>query len=577
MNNNIVNFNKDAEFFFNRGHLSFKKGDYLKTLRYFRRMVEMDPQNASYRFYLAEVLTEVGRFQESNEMLQYNVEVVDPTLVECYFAMGCNYFALQLFAKAQKSLDIYLKSDNNIGYRDETLEVMHVLEMQEDYFHEEYPNYKTEDIKYFHHLIDQGRYQLLLSNYEKAIPFLREVSEKIPELIAIKNDLCFAYYHVGEYEACHNISSDVLKRDQDNLDAKCFKILSAQALGKKAIVARLKDEIFRLNPITMESRFMLGWAFGKLGDHEKAYHLMRSVKKTAPYLSKPLHFLGIAALHCQRYDDALAAWRRLEKIEPGNPLCDYYIEEVQRIKRGEIQLKVYPYDYEIPEEEKGVRLKILEKMTLLSCEEFNRAIERNEHLKRVLEWGLLNKKPVIREKALDIIYRYPIPLFEKEIRRFILRMDIDDKTKNSTVTFLNKIQASEPYLAYLNGHFSKIEAFSTKKYHTETLNPTFEQVLNLTLEKMTFRYEEGFKSDIGLIWTSFLEQLEPRVPRIKKIESWAAALEYCFCRLHRLEITQKQLSEIYSVSPATISQRFQDMNHILDMRMMDAGINDNKE
>lgn len=576
MSNNIINFNKDAEFFFNRGHLSFEKGDYLKTLRYFRRMVEMEPQNANYRFYLAEVLTEVGRFKESNEMLQYNVEVVDPTLAECYFAMGCNYFALQLFTKAQKSLDIYLKSDNNTGYRDEALEVMRVLQMQEGYFHEEYPNYKIEDIKYFYHLIDQGRYQLLLGNYEKAIPFLREVAEKIPELITIKNDLCFAYYYVGEYEASYNISNDILKRNKDNLDAKCFCILNAQALGEKPIVARLKHEILRLNPTTMESRFMLGWVLGQLGDHEKAYHLMRSVKKTTPYLSKPLHFLGIAALHCRRYDEALGAWRRLEKIEPENALCGYYIEEVQRIKRGETEFKIYPYDYELPEAEKGVRLKTLEKMTLLSYEELNRAIERNEYLKRILEWGLLNPKAVIREKALDIIHHYPMPLFEEMIRRFILRMDIDDETKKSSFAFLNKIQASEPYLVYLNGHFSKIETSSTQKYHTKILTPTFEQVLNLTLEKMASRYEEEFKRDIWLIWTSFVEQSGPRAPRIKKLESWAAALEYCFCRLHRLDITQKQLSGIYGVSAATISQRFQDMNHILDMRMMGANINGNE-
>lgn len=76
-------------------------------------------------------------------------------------------------------------------------------------------------------------------------------------------------------------------------------------------------------------------------------------------------------------------------------------------------------------------------------------------------------------------------------------------------------------------------------------------------------YRDKFFEDARAIWFDFVNQAYPDMPRIVKPETWAAGLEYCLVRFHFLNLTQKKLAQIYSVSISSVGRTYKQINDLL--------------
>src|SRR5690606_26775532 len=109
---------------------SLDRYHYDKALRYFRRAVETEPDNAVHHINLAGVLSETGDYESSNEILQYIMESLDANLTECHFYMANNYLNLDLLEESERSLLNYLELDEQGLYIDEAEEMLELLAME---------------------------------------------------------------------------------------------------------------------------------------------------------------------------------------------------------------------------------------------------------------------------------------------------------------------------------------------------------------------------------------------------------------------------------------------------------------
>ncbi len=78
--NKVVRLRMDAGFFFERAVRSLDRHNYDKALKYFRIAAEKEPDNPINLCNLAGILSEMGRFEESNEVLESILNEVDPQL-----------------------------------------------------------------------------------------------------------------------------------------------------------------------------------------------------------------------------------------------------------------------------------------------------------------------------------------------------------------------------------------------------------------------------------------------------------------------------------------------------------------
>lgn len=101
--------------------------------------------------------------------------------------------------------------------------------------------------------------------------------------------------------------------------------------------------------------------------------------------------------------------------------------------------------------------------------------------------------------------------------------------------------------------------------HTPVWRQEWQQVVECAIGNMRKGncYDEGFFDDVQAIWLDFINTVYPDTPKITKVQTWAAALEYSLARFHYLSLTQKELALEYGVSVASISLKFKEINNAL--------------
>ncbi len=96
---------------------------------------------------------------------------------------------------------------------------------------------------------------------------------------------------------------------------------------------------------------------------------------------------------------------------------------------------------------------------------------------------------------------------------------------------------------------------------------SWQEVIEIALKNMrsSTGYSEHFYEDLQAIWIDYLNSIYPRMPNIKKVETWSAGLEYALARYHFLQVTQKTLAQQYHVAVSSVSMRYREINRVLNI------------
>ena len=84
-NKKVIRLRMDAGFFFERALYYLDRHRYDKAVKYFRLATEKEPGNPVNHCNLAGILSELGRFEESNQVLMSVLEEVDPDYMNAGF------------------------------------------------------------------------------------------------------------------------------------------------------------------------------------------------------------------------------------------------------------------------------------------------------------------------------------------------------------------------------------------------------------------------------------------------------------------------------------------------------------
>ena len=107
----VIPFSQNATFYMKRGAKELEKNDLFAAIAKYREAYERAPQDPEIAIALAEILSQMQRFEESNRILIQLMADSEETPPECYFGLACNYFGLQDFDNAADSLEDYLDAE----------------------------------------------------------------------------------------------------------------------------------------------------------------------------------------------------------------------------------------------------------------------------------------------------------------------------------------------------------------------------------------------------------------------------------------------------------------------------------
>ncbi len=121
--NKIVPFERDVGYYLNKGNQHLFKNNWPKAFLFFKKSIEINPDDPINHYNLAYLLTKMGRIQESNRVFEYILNKIDDTYWECYFFLAVNYGMLEDMERAQAYLQVYLNNAPEGEMRDEAEEL----------------------------------------------------------------------------------------------------------------------------------------------------------------------------------------------------------------------------------------------------------------------------------------------------------------------------------------------------------------------------------------------------------------------------------------------------------------------
>ncbi|MCC2684061.1 MAG: hypothetical protein K0R75_960 [Paenibacillaceae bacterium] len=539
----IVPIQMDATFFFERAVQSLDRYHYDKALKYFRRAAEFEPENPVNHCNLAGILSEMGNYSESNAILQKILTDIDYSMTECHFYMANNFANMEDYESAEKALTKYLENDPNGQFLEESEEMMELLS-----YELERPlsvSYIKSREGLFEH--DKARALLEEGKFSEAVRILERLVKKHNDFYAARNNLALAYYYIGQFEKALTTIRDVLSDDPGNLHALCNMAIFQQHTGDPASGKAIASGLSKIYPYHPDHTFKLATTMGILGEHEAAHRLFKRLIKLGEGASDPslYHFAAAAACNIGRFNEAQRLWRLAEKVDPKSEIPKFYLSQLPAIQ-AKLSRTTISYHYHLPFEE---QFRTMEKSDELIPEQ----LKRDPLVRSSFFWALRHGDVQTKLQVIQVFGIIADDEVKDALQAFIMEPEEDDYLKKVAIFVLRGLNGDEPLTATLGGKQMELDS-SPFTPNLPFWEKKWQLVLEYALCKMQRRFDIVQQHDLETLWVECLSRAFPNVPKVSKVEGWAAALEYLTAKMHRRATSYHEVAVRYGVSIATVSK-----------------------
>ena len=544
----VVPLRQDAEFFFQRGVQFLNRSDLPRALRSFRRAVECEPLNAVNHCNLAGVLSELGDFEESNQILQNVLNDIAPDMAECYFYMANNYANLGEYELAEAQVVKYLEVDPTGEFAGDADEMLDLLihefgggEILRASRKRQIENTRSKDRP--RSLLEEGK-------FHEAVHVLEQELAKDEQAIAPRNNLSLAKYYLGHIDEATEYAHQVLEIDPTNIHALCNLAVFARYRGKeqdeyKQLVGLLK----KIHPLQFDHGFKLATTLGILGEHKAAYQIFLQLIEFGDRHDPTLYFaLAVADVNLNRFKQAKQWLLEVQALDPDSGIAAYYLQEVEQsiINNSPIFLS---YSYQLP-----FHLRTQESVPAQNKSRFTKA-------------GAWMSDPGVRSSLYFALMRGYRQTKREALQAFsILR---DEETRHVLREFVQDHRQAEDliwnalFVLQLFPESGFIQVWVKDQLVTLHLplrddrlfswDTTLYAIYQTVKERLTAQEPELIDL-VYEIWMRFLQNSFSEPPKIIKRNVWAAALEYVVRRTAGRTEPQAVLSKTYEVSTKALAK-----------------------
>ncbi|MBO9596819.1 MAG: tetratricopeptide repeat protein [Cohnella sp.] len=539
----VIPIRLDATFFFERAVQSLDRYHYDKALKYFRKAVEFEPENPVNHCNMAGILSEMGRYEESNDILRSVLDRIDPAMTECYYYLANNYANMELYEAAEEALVRYLENDLDGQFLDEADELLDLLKFELNR-PTKLSTIKSKENVFAH---DKARELLEAGRFADAVQILEDIIAREPSFLAARNNLGLAYYYMGLFEKSVVTINEVLVSEPGNLHALCNLAIFYQHSNQEGPLRTLVDRLNKTVPFHPEHVFKMATTLGIVGEHKEAYRHFLRLLRTGELAGEPSlhHFAAVAAANLARYDDAEKHWKQAEKLDAGSPVPLYYLKKLEKVRAGEDSAPSH-YHYHLPFEE---QFRQWENNPGLVTE----ALKREPLIRSSFFWALRHGDRKTKVQVIQALGLIADEEVIEALKAFLIDADEEDELKRVAVLVLRSIGVQETLTVTFGGRTLTLEA-RRKSGRLPVWDSAWQAVLEHALAGMSGRYDVVQQHDMMTLWVDFLSRVYPDVPKLHKAEGWAAALEYWTAKMHRRTVTYADLVNRYGVSQASISR-----------------------
>jgi len=548
---NVVSFEREAEFYFDLGYKYINTGKLKKALRYLEKAVGIKPEDSYIQFNYAGILAELGDIERSTEVLLHIIKKIDANYVECYFGLACNYLQLQKIKKAIEYFTLYMEKDPDGEYFDESEDLLEMLYM----IKEANNNLDDDELEKIFKIEEEAIKHLERKEYDKAVKKFESVVEILPNAVPARNNLSLTYYYQGNIEKAIEMAKELLNYEEKNIHANCNLAIFYNKLNIFNLVEKQIKIIRALITDNEEYLYKIADTFGSLSKHSDAYKSYKMLLRIDDENSLYLQCAAVAAYNSKKINESIKLWERLKEQEPENFLSDYFIDRALKTMDGQKEHSMLMYVYQLPKEEISQRIDRIYKFIALPQKESKEMLSKDESVIGILNFGINFDRHVLRKLIYDKIRNDNLVEAEYVLRKYLLDPEVENYIKIESVFLLNKLKAKEPYSIFVDGEIRDI-TIDPLSFPESEWKKEWEAVKQKAYQMMKGQYKSPYRKIVEDIWYDFIRSTYPDVPKITKIEVWAAAVEYAYCRFYRKETTQQELADKYNISKSSLGEKF---------------------
>jgi tetratricopeptide (TPR) repeat protein len=553
----VVPFEQNGEFFHRKARKHVENNNYINALNYYRKAIEKDPDNLEYSLDLAEVFSEMGYFNESNQIL-FSVVQKNPSRPDCYFAIGCNFLGLQEFPKAEECLEKYLEQDEYGLYAEEAQDLLEVLQSQE--FYSEMMDDEEPGNEQVFSIAAKGKDFLDKGDYKRAVRELEKVARKEPSLTFARNNLALAYFCVGKLDKAIETCRSILAEYPLNIHANCNIALFLFEKGDIEASTQHIDTVLSMEVDDPEELHKIVVTLCETKQHKKVNLLLKKLLQYKPYDTKVLHYMAVSCYNLKMFKAAYKYWDKIEKISPNNTISSYYKHYIKGVMNDDKDFTELPYNFQVPYDEIIRRVKKINDLLKLPGADLANKWRNGDSLASLLSWGLDLNDALIKKAILNVVASFRDDKAEKFLREFILRKSEGEEQIKEALTLLKDMNAPEPYLAYVGDNIVEVNVSINRKKED-----ILERIPDLAVANMETMYLNDFEQEVREIWSCIVDhwEIHDSMPEIRKPEGWAAALELYYYTEGNMPVNKADLAATYHVSYSTMMKHYRYIEYII--------------
>ncbi len=524
LRNNVLDFYQPASFFIKKAEKHIDAGNFLDALRLYRQALGMEPDNFEYLLSIAQIYSEMGLYEESNDVL-LKIAKYGNTPTECLFALGCNYMGMKNYALADEAFEQYLSIDPEGEFADEIDELFDLFdeEEEEECVLRDISRHITMEEAY------RGKQYLDKGDYKTAIQHLEKAVDRDRLMYPAMNNLALSYFFDGQKSKAIEISNKVIDVQPSNLHACCNLALFHSDMGEHNVADGYLSRLDGIKDIEPDDMHKLALTYCELGYHENAYRWFSRIIAVQPYDIRLLHFTGLAAYNNGLFAEALECFIKILKIDPSNSLAMYYKKKTENAKKNGVAKKL-EYVYQVQFDEIKIRVKYLNDCLKQKDGNLNDRWKNDEYFKSIILWGLYFGDDYIKKIVIELMCMFSDSDVEEEFRNFLLKSTETDEMKNDVFMCLKRMGAKEPYIAYIKGSIVEVRVGSLSEELTN-LPKAYSEALNCFIRNVRKRYSDDFITSGIELLTSLAREKRDRGGRIYNPNALAAAIEFCICNM----------------------------------------------
>ena len=512
----ILRFERNAEYYYERFERHADNFNYLDALVNIRRARELDPANDEYSLSMAEVLTEMGIYEESNAILLpmfYRRSLYQDDVL---FNMGCNFYGLRESEKAYDCFSQYITLYPNADLVYDASDMLDMLG-EEDEMTDLPMTPEQND------LADRGKYLIDCGDFAGAVDVLKQLTEQCPGLHFAENNLALAYYCLGDVEKAIFVANNILKSDPQNLHALSNLALFHFSGGVSNSENIFLSKLSRLVPADGDDCLKVLLTYCELGEHKKAYTLLSRLLDEKPYDVRALFLAGLVCANIGEYKESYDHFDKILKIDPMDSLAIYYKQRIREALDG-AEIETFAYSYQVPTEEIRRRLDYLNQCVKLDMDELLERWNNDDGtMRRTVLWGLYLIEPTIKRLSLELLNLIGDNFSIDALKRYLLKESEPNEVKNDIFIMLNIHHVPLPYLAYINGRIAEVNLHPIDDPEIPKILECHKDVMQRIVDTTFAAEQHDLVTKSADILRRYAKKLG-KAPVFRSMENWAAAL-----------------------------------------------------